>query len=116
MEYNSDWPQHAYNVHFSEVWKPLRSKLRGYDERSFVRASVSRLARLRPVYAARGVSMTELSASIWKGKDPSPDEAVDKLEPVDKPKIRRFGGAGSESLSAAVSESACLRLSRLNDW
>jgi len=59
-----------------------------------VRASVSRLARLRPVYAARS-SVPEFSDSIWKGKEPSPDDAVEILELVDKPNIRRFGGGGS---------------------
>jgi hypothetical protein len=89
--------------------------LRGYDERSFVRASVSRLARLRPGYAVRGgVSMPEFSDSIWKGKEPSPDDAVDMLEPVDKPSIRRFGGGGSGSSS--LSDTVMLLESRLNDW
>ena len=81
-----------------------------------MRASVSRLARLRPVYAVRGgVSITELSDSIWKGKEPSPDEAVDMLEPVDMPSNRRFGGAGSGSSSITLSDSDSL-VSTLNDW
>jgi len=62
--------------------------------------------------------MTEvLSDSIWKGKEPSPDDAVDILEPVDKPSVRRLGGGRSGSSSTTLSDTVLLLLaSRLNDW
>ena len=62
-------------------------------------ASVSRLARLRPLCVAGGGSSTGTSDSIWKGKEPKPEDAVERLEPVDKPNVRLLGGAGSASNS-----------------
>jgi len=37
--------------------------------------------------------------SIWKGNDPKPEDDVENCEAVDKPRVRRLGGAGRGSLS-----------------
>ena len=58
-----------------------------------VRASVSRLARWRPLSVAgwERASVTD-SGSIWNGNEPSPDDAVESCEPVDRPRVRLSGG------------------------
>jgi len=60
-----------------------------------VRASVSRLARWRPLNVDGRVPTSEPdSDSIWNGNELNPDDAVDSCEPVDRPRVRLSGGAG----------------------
>lgn len=81
------------------------SNPKGYDDRSLVSASVSRLARWRPLYAEGTLdSLCELPVSIWKVNDPNPEDAVDICEPVERPSVRRSGGAGRRSSSCVVDE------------
>jgi hypothetical protein len=57
--------------------------------------------------------------SIWKGKDPNPDDAVENCDAVDIPNVRLFGGAGrSESESSPfcdLGKSARLRGAGVKD-
>lgn len=47
--------------------------------------------------------------SIWKGKDPRPDDAVENCDAVDIPNVRRFGGAGrSDCVESRLGNSARL--------
>jgi len=82
-----------------------RSNPRGYDDRSLVSARVSKLARWRPLLmplnAVGGLASELFPESIWNGKDPRPDDAVENCDAVDIPSVRLFGGAGrSESESS----------------
>ena len=77
------------------TWTLSLSNPRGYEERSLVRARVSRLALWRPVVGTGGLALLSVEpVSIWKGNDPRPDDAVDT---VDKAKARLLGGAGRSS-------------------
>lgn len=70
-----------------------------------VRASVSRLARLRPLSVeGRELESAADSDSIWNGNEPNPDDAVETREPVDRPRFCLSGGGGSfrESFGTAV--------------
>jgi len=53
------------------------------------------------------LSGRSIPESIWNGNDPSPVEAVERLEAVDIPSILRLGGAGS---SPSVSFDSWLKL------
>jgi len=85
------------------------SNPRGYDDKSLVKASVSRLARWGPITVS-GVR-TELSRdreSIWKGNAPRPADNVDICEPVDIPSVRLSGGDGNgEDGSLDLSSADC---------
>lgn len=84
------------------------SKPSGYDDRSLVRARVSRLARLRmlepslPAYADGGGDEGglpwEAPESIWKGNEPRPLLAVELCDATLIPRTLRFGGARAESI------------------
>ena len=78
-------------------------------------ASVSRLARCRAF--DEGAWELDLlliwgtvPASIWKGKDPKPDDAVDSCDPVDKPNVRLSGGGGRFVSDASGWSFACVPL------
>lgn len=61
-----------------------------------VRASVSRLARLRPLsVVGRELASETDSDSIWNGNELNPDDAVESCEPVDRPRVCLSGGGGS---------------------
>ena len=80
------------------------SKPRGYDDKSLVSASVSKLARLRctlepslllPLNDDGAVDILlswEAPGSIWKGNEPSPLLAVEPFEATLMPRALRFGG------------------------
>ena len=60
-----------------------------------VSASVSRLARLRPLsVVGRELASETDSDSIWKGNELNPDDAVESWEPVDRPSVCLSGGGG----------------------
>jgi len=70
-----------------------------------VRASVSRLARLRPFsVVGRELGSATDSDSIWNGNELNPDEAVESREPVDRPRVCLSGGRGGfrESFGTVV--------------
>lgn len=61
-----------------------------------VRASVSRLARLRPLSVdGRELGSAADSDSIWNGNELNPDDAVESREPVDRPRVCLSGRGGS---------------------
>jgi len=75
------------------------SNARGYEDKSFVRARVSRLARTAwdpDGFAGGGISSEPFADSIWKGKEPRPVDAVDSCDPDDMPKRRLLGGSSGE--------------------
>ncbi len=83
------------------------SKPRGYDERSLVSASVSRLARFRmldpslPEYADGGGEdgvLSDVPESIWNVNEPRPLLTVELCEETLIPRTLRFGGASAESI------------------
>jgi len=65
-----------------------------------------------PLNAVGGFESGLLPESIWNGKDPRPDDAVENCDAVDNPSVRRFGGAGrsesESSLCCILGNSACL--------
>ena len=70
-----------------------------------VRASVSRLARLRPLSVdGRELGSATDSDSIWNGNELNPEDAVESCEPVDRPRVCLSGGGGSfrESFGTVV--------------
>ena len=40
--------------------------------------------------------LSVLSNSIWKGNEPSPEEAVDDCDTTERPSNRRFGGGSGD--------------------
>jgi len=83
------------------------SKLRGYDDKSLVSASVSKLARCLPMKEDGGDDDEELSTpfpeSIWNGKDERPFEKVDDWDATDIPSALRFTGRGGGGSGAVAS-------------
>jgi len=69
-----------------------------------VRASVSRLARLRPLtVAGRELGSAIDSDSIWNGNELNPDDSEESREPVDRPRVCLSGGGGfRESFETVV--------------
>jgi hypothetical protein len=58
-----------------------------------VRASVSRLARLRPL-SVGGRELGSETDSIWNGNELNPEDAVESREPVDRPTVCLSGRGG----------------------
>ena len=68
-----------------------------------VRASVSRLARLRPLTVdGRELGSATDSDSIWNGNELNPDDAEESCEPVDRPRVCLSGGGFRESFETVV--------------
>ena len=82
------------------------SKPRGYDDRSLVSASVSKLARFRWLDASLEVLNDEGAVdvavsggapeSIWKGNEPSPLLTVELCDATLMPNALRLGGTSEE--------------------
>lgn len=82
----------------------LVSKLSGYDDRSLVSASVSRLARVRPKNDDGGKpadATSDVPESIWKGNDPSPLVIVDDCDATDIARDLCVRGGGESDVCAA---------------
>lgn len=52
-----------------------------------------------PLYAVGGLDSGPFPGSIWNGKDPRPEEAVENCDAVDRPSVRLLGGAGRSEIS-----------------
>ncbi len=78
------------------------SKASGYEAKSLVIASVSRLALWRPITGTGGIELTSVDelVSIWNGNEPRPEDAV---EIVDKAKAFLLGGVGNLTSSIVLS-------------
>jgi hypothetical protein len=70
------------------------SRASGYEAKSLVIASVSRLALWRPITGTGGAALTSVVelVSIWNGNEPRPEDAV---EIIDKANAFLLGGEGN---------------------